>query len=215
MRVACLFSGGKDSTFAAFYALFQGWDVILLTVMSERDSLMFHHPNVELCREQAECMGLPIEMVKTTKEKELSDLKDALAKMDIDGVVSGAIESEYQKQRIDEIAHGLGIRSFSPLWRKGEVLLDEVTDHFEVYITAVAAEGLDRSFLGARFDRECLERMAKLPVQLNRFFEGGEGETFVADAPFFNRRISILEWKKEWEKTRGTAGIEKIAIEEK
>jgi ABC transporter with metal-binding/Fe-S-binding domain ATP-binding protein len=215
MRVVCLFSGGKDSTFAAFYALFQGWDVALLTVISEKDSPMFHHPNVELCGEQAKCMGLPIRMVKTTKERELSDLRDALADMDIDGVVTGGIESEYQKQRIDGIANEIGVRSFSPLWRKGDVLLNETVNNFEVYITAVSAEGLDSSLLGARFDKKFLERMEKLPTQLNRFFEGGEGETFVADAPFFSKRISILEWKKEWEKTRGTAKITKIKKEKK
>lgn len=215
MRVVCLFSGGKDSVFAAFYALFQGWEVSLLTIMSEKDSFMFHHPNVEICKEQAKCMGLPIKMVRTTKERELLDLKKALSKMDIDGVVTGGIESEYQKQRIDGIAHELGIKSFSPLWRKGNVLLSEVVDNFEVYIAAVSAEGLDSSLLGARFDRKFLEKMEKLPTQLNMFFEGGEGETFVADAPFFSKRISILKWNKKWEKTSGVAKIEKIRMEEK
>ncbi|MBN2478495.1 TIGR00289 family protein, partial [Candidatus Micrarchaeota archaeon] len=41
MKVAVLFSGGKDSLYAVFWALFQGWDVELVSVESEEYSYMF------------------------------------------------------------------------------------------------------------------------------------------------------------------------------
>ena len=45
--------------------------------------------------------------------------------------------------------------------------------------------------------------------------EGGEGETFVTDAPFFKKRIVIEEWDKSWDGIRGVAKIKKAKLVEK
>ena len=49
MRVACLFSGGKDSVFALYKAVQAGHKVsCLITIKPKRnDSYMFHLPNIE------------------------------------------------------------------------------------------------------------------------------------------------------------------------
>ena len=79
MRVASLFSGGKDSTYATFIALQRGWKVeYLVTIAPKRsDSWMFHYPCVELTRLQAKAMGIKQIFMETSgiKEKELEDLK--------------------------------------------------------------------------------------------------------------------------------------------
>jgi len=219
MKVACLFSGGKDSAFAAFYCMFQAWDTTLLTMRSGEDSFMFHHPNTKWCGLQAKAMGLPIKFVETRNERELEDLKSALARMKkenkIDAVVSGALASEYQKQRIDRIADELGIRSLSPLWHVRQQLMNEVLETSETYVVAVAAEGLDESYLGARFDKKMAEKISRLKIPVHPMFEGGEAETFVADASFFNTRLAPAEWKKTWHGTSGVAEIMKIREERK
>jgi ABC transporter with metal-binding/Fe-S-binding domain ATP-binding protein len=207
MKVAVLFSGGKDSAFAAFCALFSGWDVSLLTMVSGEDSMMFHRPNVEWCKLQAEAMGLPLEYVKTGNERELEDMKKALAKMHVDGVVAGAIESEYQKQRIDQIADELGIRSFAPIWRKKEALASEVAEYFDARVAAVAAEGLGEDFLWRKFDAACMADMKKRSPSAHFFFEGGEGETFVCDAPFFSKKVVVKKVEKKWQGQSGVAEI--------
>lgn len=205
MKSAVLFSGGKDSTLAVFFSLFQGWDTQLVCVQSQEDSYMFHHPNTEWCKEQAEAMNLPISYVKTRNKSELTDLKKHLKKLKIDCIVTGAIASEYQKQRIDKMAFELGIRSFSPLWRKNEKTLCEMLQYFEVYIVAAAAEGFDAKFLSKRFDANMLEKLKKLNI--HPFLEGGEGETFVSDAPFFSNKLKIEEWDFLLGKTSSTAKI--------
>ena len=133
MKVAVLFSGGKDSCFAVWYALHQGWDVAaLITVFSENpDSFMFHTPNVAWTRLQAEAMSLPLFEIATegVKEKELGDLKngiaDILKRQDFTALLSGAILSEYQKTRIDHICEDLQLRSFAPFWHKDPLMLLE------------------------------------------------------------------------------------------
>ena len=214
MKVAVLFSGGKDSVFAAEVCRQMGWDVSLLTIIPAEHSTMFHHPNLQWCENQAEAVGLPIIVVKAggkTEKSELEAMKQALACMKVDGVASGAIESEYQKERVDRVAQELGIRSFAPIWRTGEKLLSEQCGYLESYVVAVAAEGLGEAELGARFDSDFVARLKKLRPPVSPHLEGGEGETFVAGAPFFSKRLEIAGWKKKFSGSSGVAGISSLS----
>ncbi len=150
-------------------------------------------------------MNLPISYVKTRNSQELTDLKKHLKKLKIDCIITGAVASEYQKQRIDKMAFELGIRSFSPIWRKGENTLAEMMRYFEIYVVAVAAEGFGAEFLSKRFDADMLEKLKKLNI--HPFLEGGEGETFVSDAPFFSNKLKIEEWDFLLGNTSSTAKI--------
>ncbi len=207
-KVACLFSGGKDSVFAAFWAMYTGREPILVTVFPEPYSMMFHHPNAEWTKLQAEAMGLEQVTFKAGKEDELEKLKNVLSGLDVKGIVTGAIASEYQKQRIDAIGQELGIPTYSPLWHKEQLLAEELK-HFDIYITAVSAEGLGPELLGESF-----HGLGEVK-NIHPLLEGGEGETFVADAPFFNKKIKILEWKKEWDGVRGVAHIKDAKLVDK
>lgn len=202
MKVACLFSGGKDSIYSTFWSIFQGWEVILVCVKSEEYSMMFHHPNVDKTMLQAKEMGLEIEYVKTNNENELEDLKKKLKELKIDGIATGAIASEYQKQRIEKIGEELNIPTYSPLWHKEKVILEEIKEYFETYLVAVSAEGLGKEHLGMEF------RELGNIKGIHSMLEGGEGETFVTNAPFFKNKIKIKSFKKKWDGVRGVAEIE-------
>jgi uncharacterized protein (TIGR00290 family) len=200
MKVAVLFSGGKDSVFAAFACQSAGWEAHLLTILPSENSTMFHHPNLKWCKKQAQAMGLPLTSVKAkgaTEEDELSAMKVALKRLKVDGVASGAIESEYQKERVDRIAHELSIRSFSPIWRTGTALLDEQCEYLETRLVSVAAEGLTPDMLMGNFDEKFVRRLKSLRIPVSPHLEGGEGETFVANAPFFRQGLKIKKWEKE------------------
>lgn len=201
MQVACLFSGGKDSCFSLFCALESAWSPILVTMKPAEYSMMFHHPNIEWTKLQAEAMRLPQIFVKPKEgQEELDALENTLSELDIQGIFTGAIDSDYQKQRIDKIGENLGIPTYSPLWRKKEPMYSEVLGYFETYIIAVSAEGLGPELLGTKFQ-------VQKAKGVHPFFEGGEGETFVTDAPFFKKRIIIDKWEKSWDGVRGVAKI--------
>ena len=209
MQVAVLFSGGKDSVMAAFWAMNQGFTPILVTVKPPDYSMMFHHPNVEYTKLQAESMELSQVFVETTEENWREKLIEKFKELKVEGIVTGAIASEYQKRRIDSIGEELGIPTYAPLWHKGQETMQEMLDNLEIVVIAVSAEGLGPEFLG-----EPLQKIvdAKKPG-IHTFLEGGEGETFVTNAPFFRKRIVVKKWKKNWDGVRGTAQIVEAYLE--
>jgi len=214
MKVAVLFSGGKDSVFAAFCCQSAGWNVELLTIIPAEYSTMFHHPNVKWCEAQAKEMGMKISVVKSiggSEADELAAMKEALRKMKVDGVAAGAIESEYQKERVDRIAYELGIRSFAPIWRTGETLLQEQAGYFETYIVAVAAEGLSKGMLTRKFDSDFVKYLKSLKPAVSPHLEGGEGESFVANAPFFAKGLKVKKWNVSYSGSSGVAEIISLA----
>jgi ABC transporter with metal-binding/Fe-S-binding domain ATP-binding protein len=220
MKVASLFSGGKDSTYALWYAQLQGWDIeALVTVFPERaDSWMFHYPALKCTGLQAKSAGIRQVRVSTTgvKEEELEGLSAALVKLKessgIDGIVSGAIASEYQRTRLDNICEELGLRSFCPLWHKNQKQLvnEQIDAGFETIITACNALGLDEKWLGRRLGLTELNELTKLSKKygLSVAFEGGEAETFTLSAPPFRRRLSVVRMTPHWSGDSGYLELE-------
>ena len=104
MKIASLFSGGKDSVYSSYIAKKQGHELMCLITLfsSNKESYMFHTPSIEKTKYQAKTMNLPLLIQKTKgkKEEELKDLetaiKKAIKKYKIQGIVTGAIKSEYQ-----------------------------------------------------------------------------------------------------------------------
>lgn len=227
MNVTVLFSGGKDSCLATWYALHQGWHVTSLLVIEPRspDSWMFHFPAIRWARLQSEAIGVPAIIVPSSseKEKELDALKRSLAdlksKYRLNRVVSGAIASDYQKRRIDVICEEIGLASWAPLWRKDpELLLDEtIALGFETYFVGVSALGLDERWLGRRLDRDSLSELKELSSKYGMHLsgEGGEYETFVADAGFFHSRIRLKKMSKRWNGTSGSLVIHEAELSRK
>jgi len=155
LKVAVLFSGGKDSTYATWIAQHQGWDVeALVSVLPKGvESLMFHFPNVRWTKIQAKAMGLPHRTIEAGQDELLSlreGLDETREALGIDGVVTGAVASDYQKSRIDQICETLGLKSFAPLWHKDPKTLvnDLRVAGFKIILSGVGAAGLDESWLG-------------------------------------------------------------------
>jgi ABC transporter with metal-binding/Fe-S-binding domain ATP-binding protein len=219
MKVGVLFSGGKDSTYAAYIARERGDELACLMTLSPArpDSYMFHYPNIRLTTLQAQAMNLPQVMLETkgVKEEELVDLRKAIEtgirNHSIEAVYTGALASVYQKSRVDRICDELGVKAVSPLWQIDPVahLTNLVTNRFEVIMTGVAALGLEESWLGRALDEDAIRDLARLHAKygVNPGLEGGEGETFVLDCPLFSRRIQVTSSKKHWE---GDAGYLEI-----
>lgn len=221
MRVAALFSGGKDSVFALYIAQQYGWEVThLVTLLPDKpDSWMFHSINIQHTDKLAQALGIPL-VKRTTnaeKETELLDLQKLLDGLEIDGVISGAIASEYQRTRIEKICDEIGIKSFTPLWHKNQLLLlrDQVNAGFHIIIVGVFAEGFTESWLGKTIDKATIEKLEQLNQNhgINIAGEGGEYETLVLSGPLFSQRLVIDESVKEWNRDSGVLQVKKAHLE--
>lgn len=226
MNAAVLFSGGKDSTMALYYALSKGEDVKYLLSMKSRndESYMFHVPNIHITDLLAQAVDIPIMSVETdgVKEEELADLKLAFEKLKSSGVeciYTGALYSVYQKSRIERLGREVGLEIVSPYWHVDELeyMREIVSLGFKIIISGVAAWGLDESWLGRVIDDETIDELVELHEKyyIDLAFEGGEAETLTIDGPIFKKRIRILNDKKVWNRDSGVYIIEEAILEDK
>lgn len=205
LRLGVMFSSGKDSASSAYIMQKQNYLLsCLIHIRSKnKDSYMFQTAGTELIEMQAEAMELPIVIQETEgeKEEELLDLEKAFIKAKerhkIDGIVTGALFSTYQRDRIEKACDKLSLKIFSPLWHKPqEKHMQELIDNkFKVVLTSVAAEGLDKSWLGKKVDADMIDRLKELRKKksLNVAGEGGEFESAVLDCPLFRKKIILTK----------------------
>lgn len=207
MKLGLLFSGGKDSAYAGFLAKkFKHELSCVISIISEnKESYMFHTPSISKTEKQAEMMKVPmiIQKTKGEKEYELDDLekaiKFAIKKYQIEGIITGAIQSVYQSSRIQKICNKLKIECFNPLWQIDEekYLEDLIKNKFNVILVGVFAFPLDKNWLGRKIDKKFIKEIKELKekYKISIIGEGGEFETFVISCPLFKNKIEVKSFK--------------------
>jgi predicted ATP pyrophosphatase (TIGR00289 family) len=223
MRVAALVSGGKDSILALYRAQKMGHTVdVLATMISDRDdSYMFHFPNIHLIDHISCALEIPLVKAQTSgiKEKELEDLKELISSLDVDGVVSGAIQSSYQKKRIGKICDELGLESVTPLWNDNPLrIMNELIElKFKVIIVGIYTYGLNSSWLGKEINIETMHKLRELnkKYHISLVGEGGEYESLVLNGPIFKKRLEIIKAIANYENYRGVFFIKEARLVEK
>jgi len=220
--IAALYSGGKDSTLAVHKMWEKGVKTdLLISMVSENEfSYMFHRPNVKWTTLQAEAMEIEhvFHYTKGEKEKELADIENALTQNKVTELITGAVASKYQADRINSICKKLGINHHAPLWGIDPLVeLHELASKFDVIVTQVSAEGFDNNILGKRIDEKMIQRLVELHnrYRINMLFEGGEAESFVRDAPLFKKSIEIKKARTEWSGQVGKYIIEEAELHKK
>lgn len=228
MRLAVLFTGGKDSTYALYLAKKKGYKIVCLIVLKSKnpDSYMFHTSALDLVPQQADALSLPL-LTKITsgeKEKELLDLKEAIVKAKkkypFEGIVTGTLASIYQATRLQQICSQLSLWCFNPLWlRNPEEYWEELLrNNFKIIFTLVAADGFNENWLNTIIREREKEKLKQLKNRkgISLTGEGGEFESLVLDCPLFKKELKIIKAKKIRETPfRGRLLIEKVKLKKK
>ena len=211
MKVAVLFSGGKDSCFAAKHCVDSGYDVASLISVKPRneEAYLWHYPTVELSKLSAEAMNLSIMLIRCDEigpKVEAKCLEPVLAKMKIDALVLGGIG--LQKTQIKEVSRtaekfGLDVLVPHRHCTSEQLLADEIESGMEIVITEVAADGLTKDWLGRIIDENAFRALKSLSEKhgFDILGEGGSFNTFVTDAPFFKKRIELVNPAMVWDKS--------------
>jgi len=207
-KAVALFSGGKDSSYALARADEEFGVGTLVTVEARDASMMYHVPAVEVTSLVAEAAGKK-HAVYEEGDDEVEPLREAFSELESDVVSVGAVASEYQRDRVERVADEFGVGVYAPLWNAdAEEALRRVTDRFEVIVTAVAADGLDETWLGRTLDGEAVEELIGLRDEygVHPMGEGGEFETVAVAGPHMDGRLEI-EYEKLWDGVRGSLRV--------
>lgn len=181
---------------------------------------MLHVPNVHFAPVISSAMGIPNLMIELGEtDEEVGALVRGARKLGADALITGALASDYQSQKINMECEPLGIRVFSPLWHKDQKMLlrEIVRAGFEVVIVAVSAEGLSEKWLGRTIDIDSVDELESISERfgLQIAGEGGEFETFVLDGPNFSRKLEIVSCRKTWRRDSGILKIDALRLIEK
>lgn len=217
----CTYSGGKDSTFNMMKCIEDGHEIVALANLyptdgkEELDSYMYQSVGHDAIESIAKCFELPLYRrpirgipknleydYVPTPEDEVEDLFELLVSIKKDfpdalGVSSGAIHSNYQKNRVEEICGRLGMTSIAYLWGRDQAeLLDEmIASDLNAVLIKTAVIGLGAVDLGKSI-AEMRDKLFKLKgmYEINVCGEGGEFESLTLDCPLFkNNRLEIVE----------------------
>ena len=217
MRIAVLSSGGKDSSAAWWWAMCRGWEIasIVTVDIQDGDSHMFQVPSTRWVEQQAELAHIDWINVSAsgTVDDEINALELALSNLEIDAIVSGALRSDFQKQRLECMCQRLNIHSFTPLWHQTPIehLRGMIDAGFQIMLTSVSCDGLNHEWLGHVLTPSSLEDLHRLSEQhrFNVDGEGGEYETFVLGGPIWSRSLTV-EGEKQHTASRGVFEIHSV-----
>ncbi|XP_048187771.1 diphthine--ammonia ligase [Perognathus longimembris pacificus] len=221
MRVAALISGGKDSCYNMMQCISAGHQIVALANLrpdenqvgtDELDSYMYQtvgHHTIDL---YAEAMALPLyrrtirgksldtgHLYSKCEGDEVEDLYELLKlikeKEEVEGISVGAILSDYQRVRVENVCKRLNLQPLAYLWQRNqeELLHEMIESDIQAVIIKVAALGLDPDkHLG-----KTLNEMEPYLLELSKKYgvhvcgEGGEYETFTLDCPLFKKKIIV------------------------
>lgn len=215
MRLASLYSGGKDSTFALYLAEQMGHTVPYLVNIrpGKEGSWLFHVPNQDAIPYLARSMSKKLISIPTdgSEEGDMEALREALQGLDVEGVVTGAVWSDYQWERINTVCGELDLIVMSPMWRKDQdMVLNEIIDSgIRAMIIGTYAEGLGEDWMGRMLDQEAAKELRELRSKygISVIGEGGEYETLTIDSPIQNAPLVIDSCEKEWKNMAGTMTV--------
>ena len=191
-------SGGKDSCFACYLALAEGYKISHLVNFISREfkRVSFHGTESRLIQLQSRAIGIPLLQKETTRDGYEAEFKEAVLSLlprGIQGMVFGDIYLDEHKEWVERVCADLGIEAIEPLWAKSteDILTDFIDAGFEAVIVSARAELIDEGWLGKRLDRNFIGYLKAKSIDLCG--ENGEYHTLVVSGPLFKRRIDITE----------------------
>ena len=193
---AASWSGGKDSCFACWKALSQGFKVkhLLNFINTDSTRAMSHGLDRKLIALQAQAMGLPILQQEVTWETYEAGFKSALGELKLKGItglITGDIYLQEHKDWIDRVCGESGFRAVLPLWGMdgARLLADFIDAGFKAIVVSVKADFFGKEWLGRHVDNKLTSELNQLNIDVCG--EAGEFHTFVYDGPMFKKPIKI------------------------
>jgi len=209
-------SGGKDSILSLHLAHKNGINIkaMLTMIPEDSESMLYHTHNVSLVKIIAEVMGIEWISVNAPKNSEINALTKALKKVDAKYLITGGIESNYQKKKFDNVCEKVNMKHYAPLWglNAKELYDNIITNKIDPIIVSVAALGLGKEWLGVHLKEQSINKLLELSekYKFNAVGEGGDLDTLVLDAPLFSKKLKPSKVELKWYGDRGKLEINNL-----
>ncbi len=210
MKVAAIWSGGKDIYAACAHILMQGHNVVSLLTFDYMEPYVFH--SLRIIELQSKALGIPQVKVgvKDTKNDIFSAIAGLCKENGVEGIVTGDIDSPSHKRMWNDMCKKLDLKLIIPLWdlpsypknRYRERILNiELATGMKAIINCVDLKYFSEEWLGREFNAECVQDMKALVgpsgVGIDAAGEFGEFHTTVLDGPLFKQAIEITKSSKK------------------
>lgn len=193
-------SSGKDAAWA-LHVLRQSavHEVtgLFTTVNSEFDRVAMHAVRVELLRQQAQAVGLPLYLIEIpypcSDAQYAAVMADFVARAGNDGVrcmAFGDLFLQDVRSYREERMRGTGIEAVFPLWGRPTrpLLAEMLAGGLRACLTCVDPRVLPAEFAGRELTPELLDSM---PSGVDPCGENGEFHSFVFDGPMFAHPLDL------------------------
>ncbi|TYP71705.1 uncharacterized protein (TIGR00290 family) [Aquimarina intermedia] len=196
MSFLCSWSGGKDSCYAYYLAVKQGWEPkVLLNVLNEHgDRSRSHGIPKNILTAQAQALDVPIHFFEATwAAYEASFIKNLVMLKDQYGLstaVYGDIDIESHRAWEEKVSAEAGLEAKLPLWKGSRRdLVEEMLDTGIEAMIVSCNNTLGKEFLGRTLDKNLIQELEAL--QIDVCGENGEYHTLVLNAPMFKQRLQV------------------------
>ncbi len=198
-KVLLSWSGGKDSSMAAYHLLAsRKYEIaaLLTTVTEDYDRISMHGVRRELLLRQAESLQIPLHQVMIPKDcsNDIYEARmgEALAHFKAQGigkVAFGDLFLEDLRQYRDTRLAAVGMSGLYPIWKRDtdELVRTFIGLGFRAILACVDTEALDAAFAGREIDYGLLR---DLPPGVDPCGENGEYHSFVYAGPIFTQAIA-------------------------
>jgi len=199
-KILLSWSSGKDSAWA-LHLLRQQQDIevvgLFCTFNKKFERGAMHAVRNELICQQAESIGLPLELIPIPDPCSDSEYKIIMAdfieqvnSLGIDTIAFGDLFLEEIRSYREESLAGTGITALFPLWGipTDELSKEMVTCGLRAKITCIDPRYLPAEFAGHEYDSTFLEQ---IPHSVDPCGEKGEFHSFAYDGPMFKNKLNI------------------------
>jgi uncharacterized protein (TIGR00290 family) len=199
-RILLSWSSGKDSAWA-LHLLRQQSDVevagLLTTVNEQFNRVAMHAVRTELLRRQAECVGLPLQLISLqfpcsneVYEERMHEAICAAQADGIEGVAFGDLFLAEVRQYRERMMEGTGITPLFPLWGRptAELAREMTVGGLRAQITCIDPRFLPTTLAGKEYNDDFLDA---LPDGVDPCGENGEFHSFAFDGPMFSRPVEF------------------------
>lgn len=208
MKVACSWSGGKDSTLALFRGKKEYSISHLLTITSPEGSSHSHGIPPQVLTKQGEELGITWigaaaewETYEGVFEKNLRDFKEK----GCEAMIFGDIHIEGHREWTEMICKRVGLVALLPLWQEDQYSLvkEFINTGFKAIIVSLNTDYLPLEVLGEELDQDLLEEFVKKGI--TPAGEQGEYHTLVIGGPIFQKGIAIHKKGHQVDREKGYA----------